>query len=237
MCPGLRLAVIFTVKSICSRQKQHLILLWVAVAATAADFWPYPLALQTAEAPPPPPPAYHHFVSVIWPLWVFPWKVLHKNKQHTQKLAMKQRYKFMVISTTGAPTLRYGYTHIHAGRDTHSYNWFVSLLTMHTYAWAEGDHKRLTCISRSKKLELSSVILSVCQFTNQPVAQSIIAHIDTVSTHILLSKKDPNQSVDGRWAAELGFQIVWKRIVINSDVDSPSCYVGKLRTGLMVQMR
>lgn len=27
VCPGLRLAVIFTVKSICSRQKQHLILL------------------------------------------------------------------------------------------------------------------------------------------------------------------------------------------------------------------
>jgi len=47
-------------------------------------------------------------------------KVLHKNKQHTQKLAMKQRYKFMVISTTGAPTLRYDYTHTYMLAEIHT---------------------------------------------------------------------------------------------------------------------
>jgi len=94
----LRLAVIFTVKSICSRQKQHLILLWVAALPLLQT-----LAISFGPLTPTQPP-YHPLVSVIWPLWVLPSKVLHKNKQPThdepEKLAMKQRYKFMVISTT-----------------------------------------------------------------------------------------------------------------------------------------
>lgn len=33
---------------------------------------------------------------------------------------MKQRYKFMVISTTGAPTLRYDYTHTYMLAEIHT---------------------------------------------------------------------------------------------------------------------
>jgi len=132
-------------------------------SATAADFghilWP-----PDSYTPPPPPytiPSYLSSGHCEFSLRKFCTKInnLHTTSQRSwQWSSATNLWSYQQQKHTDTPYIhpntlaqRYG---LHT--DMHSYNWFVSLLTMHTYAWAEGDHKRLTCISRSKKLELSS---------------------------------------------------------------------------------
>lgn len=164
LCPGLHLAVIFTVKSICSRQKQHLILLWVASVEFCPPKTSHALVLEALKAESLPPCHLVYIFSYLssWPLWVFPSKFCTKINNTSnarppprpEKLAMKQRSKFMVISTT--EILAQTHAHAQAGIVRCTQLPLVCFTVNNAYAWSEGDHKRLTFISHSKKLELSS---------------------------------------------------------------------------------